>query len=119
MNTFVDHADMVRKLRKPGTEILKELTPEQADLDHMAKGISGEAGEILDAIKKHTVYQKPLDIINIREELGDLEFFMEGLRQILGINRDEILAENVAKLSKRFHKGAYSNEQAQERADKK
>lgn len=114
----MNHADLVRALKKPGADILAQMTAEKADLDHMAMGIAGEAGELVDAIKRFTVYSKPLDRENVIEELGDLEFFMEGLRQNLGITRDETLAHNTAKLMVRYSSGSYSDQQAQGRADK-
>ena len=112
------HADLVAALAKPGADILATLTPHNCNLLHMAVGISGEAGELLDAIKKTTVYCKPLDRAKVVEELGDMEFYMEGLRQALGITREETLAGNIAKLAKRYASGSYSNQQAQVRADK-
>lgn len=111
------HGEMVRALAKPGESILQEMTPEQAHLLHMAVGIAGEAGELLDAIKKHVIYQKPLDIEHVMEELGDIEFYLEGLRQGAGIDRQVVLAGNEAKLAVRY-RGSYSNEAAQTRADK-
>lgn len=112
------HLGLVLALAKPGVDILKELTAEQAHILHMAVGVSGEAGELLDAVKKHTVYQKPLDVANIIEELGDLEFYMAGLRDVLGIAREETLRANMEKLRKRYPQGNYSNQSAQLRADK-
>lgn len=108
---------MVKALAKPGKDIVESLTPEDAHNLHMAVGIVGEAGELIDAIKKAVIYRKPLDRENVVEELGDLEFYMEGLRQGLNITREETLAENVEKLSVRYGK-TYSNEAAQTRADK-
>jgi hypothetical protein len=64
------------------------------------------------------VYGKPLDRGNVLEELGDLEFYMEGLRQGIQATREEVLRHNMAKLSKRYSSGSYSDAQAQERADK-
>jgi NTP pyrophosphatase (non-canonical NTP hydrolase) len=84
---------------------------------HAAVGISGEAGELLDAIKKTWVYEKPLDIANVIEELGDLEFYMEAMRAQLGVTRVQVIEANVAKLTKRYPTG-YSDEAAQARADK-
>lgn len=84
----------------------------------MAVGVSGEAGELLDAIKKVAVYRKPVDRANVVEELGDLEFYMEGLRQGLGITREETLLANINKLSKRYEGLKYSDSAAQTRADK-
>lgn len=111
-------AIMVTALAKDGALIKAELTPLDADLLHMGVGVSGEAGELLDAIKKATIYRKELDVENVIEELGDLEFYMERIRQIIGVSREEILKRNVAKLSKRYSSGKYSNDQAKERADK-
>ncbi|WP_354734567.1 nucleoside triphosphate pyrophosphohydrolase family protein [Acinetobacter nosocomialis] len=111
-------SEMVTALVKKGQDILNEMTEEQADLLHMGVGVSGESGELLDAIKKHTIYGKPLDRENVIEELGDLEFYMERIRQIIDVTRDETIAANIAKLGKRYSNGTYSNEQAQARADK-
>ena len=113
-----EFADMVDALAKPGYAIIQGLTSVSADCLHMAIGVSGEAGELLDAVKKYAIYEKPLDCKNVVEELGDLEFYMQGLRAALGISRNDCLRANIAKLSKRYPSGGYSNEQAQQRADK-
>lgn len=113
------YAEMVAQLAKPGADVLSGLTPMGANLIHMAMGIAGEAGELLDAIKKATVYGKPLDLGNVIEELGDLEFYLEGLRAELRIDREVTLEENKIKLlGKRYASGTYSDAQAIERADK-
>ena len=109
---------MVAALVKKGSIIKEELTEEQTHLLHMAVGVSGEAGELLDAIKRYAIYQKPLDMANVIEELGDLEFYMEGLRTALGITRNQCLEANIIKLSKRYPDAVYTNRAAQARADK-
>ena len=114
----VTHPELVAALAKPGADIVATLTAEDAHSLHMAVGIAGEAGELLDAVKKAAIYRKPIDRENVVEELGDLEFYMEGLRQGLGITREEVLTHNIAKLSKRYSSGSYSDKHAQERADK-
>lgn len=120
INKKPTYADMVRALAKPAVDIvaLHVQFPAMAHLSHMALGVSGEAGELVDALKKHAVYGKPLDRENVVEELGDLEFYMEGIRDSLGISRAETLAHNQAKLAKRYASGGYSDKQAAERADK-
>lgn len=119
-NTEALHKQMVQAIAKPAEEIVAKLDdkPKKAHLIHMTMGISGESGELLDAIKKHTIYGKPLDIANVIEELGDLEFYMEGLREALGISREETLEQNIKKLSKRYDGWKYSDEAAIKRADK-
>lgn len=112
------HAEMVRGLSKPGEQILNEMTSEQAELLHMAVGVAGEAGELLDAVKKFAIYQKSIDAENIMEELGDLEFYLERIRQMMNFSRESTLEYNIEKLGKRYKGHQYSNEQAQSRADK-
>lgn len=112
------HAEMVTALKKEPLEIVHEMTGDKADLIHMVMGVSGEAGELLDAIKKHVMYNKPLDLENVIEELGDLEFYIEGIRQTLGVSREDTLNANMQKLGKRYSSGSFSNQQAQNRADK-
>ena len=114
----VTHPELVAALAKPGADIVATLTAGDAHSLHMAVGIAGEAGELLDAVKKAAIYRKPIDRANVVEELGDLEFYMEGLRQGLGITRQEVLDHNITKLSKRYSSGSYSDKHAQERADK-
>jgi NTP pyrophosphatase (non-canonical NTP hydrolase) len=115
----IKHEEMVKALVKSGADIKEELTASDANAIHMVMGISGEAGELLDAVKKATIYRKPLDLKNVIEELGDLEFYMEGLRQELNIPREDTLTENIRKLGKRYEGFKYSNQAAKDRADKK
>ena len=109
---------LAEDLSKPGEEIAALMTANEAHLWHMTTGVSGEAGELLDAVKKSVVYKKPLDRENVVEELGDLRFYMAGLMNALDITEDELLIANYKKLGKRYASGSYSNSQAQERADK-
>jgi len=119
----IEYQTMVGRLAKDGELILEEMTPLRCHLDHMAMGIAGEAGEVLDLIKKTTKYNKPLDREKLIEELGDLEFYLEGLRQGVGLTREEVLEANMEKLltgkNARYKEGEFSNEAAIERRDKK
>lgn len=114
----VKHGAMRKALAKPGADILAALTPESAHLLHMAVGVAGEAGELLDAIKKHSVYGKPIDRENVIEESGDILFYLLGLMDALYITLDQAMQANCDKLGKRYSSGSYSDRQAQERADK-
>ncbi len=113
----LSYEGLVKALVKPGQDIVDEMTASDAHLMHMVVGVCGEAGELLDAVKKAVIYRKELDRVNVIEELGDIEFYMEGLRQGLGITREQCIKENSAKLTKRYG-SMYSNEAAKNRADK-
>jgi NTP pyrophosphatase (non-canonical NTP hydrolase) len=111
-----EHAELQAQTCKPGEAI--KLTALSAHLVHMALGVAGEAGELVDAIKKQAIYCKQVDLENIIEELGDLEWYMQGIRAALCITREQVLTANITKLRKRYSSGSYSNQQAVERKDK-
>jgi len=51
--------------------------------------------------------------------MGDLEFYLEGLRQGLDITREQVLNANIEKLSKRYNGFEYSDQAANDRVDVK
>jgi len=112
------HSRLVSDLAKNGQHIITDLNPTKAHLLHMAVGLAGEVGEVIDALKRHSIYGKPLDRTNVIEELGDIEFYLEGIRAALDISRDRVIEANIAKLRKRYPEGVYTNVAAIVRADK-
>jgi len=112
------HAEMVQKLAKDGVAIAAQLTPVEADVWHHATGVATEAGELLDIVKKLVIYRRPPDVYDIVEELGDIEFYLAGIRQIFGISRAQTLMANMHKLGKRYPEYRYTDERAVQRADK-
>lgn len=111
------YTDFVAVRMKGGEDIHASLTPGKCDLLHGAIGVAGEAGEFLDAVKKHVIYGQPLNLENAIEELGDIEFYLQAVRNSLGIPREFIIQKNVEKLQKRYPV-QYSDEKAQSRDDK-
>jgi len=114
----IHHDEMVKALMKTPEAILAELTLGKVAIWNSSSCIMGEAGELFDAVKKYVFYNKTLDLQNVIEELGDLEFYLEDLRRRLGIERDETLRANIEKLSVRYRTMQYSDAAAQGRADK-
>ncbi|CAB4159129.1 NTP-PPase_u4 domain containing protein [uncultured Caudovirales phage] len=98
--------------------LFKPMAKRADELIHAAAGVSGEAGELLDAVKKHWAYGKDLDVTNVIEELGDIEFYMQALRTSLSLTRQEILEANVEKLLRRYPAVRYSDAAAIARLDK-
>jgi NTP pyrophosphatase (non-canonical NTP hydrolase) len=93
------------------------ITPFIYDLLHATLGISGEAGELLDSVKKSFIYGKPLDTVNAREEIGDIFWYLALACRTLGVSFEEVMQENIDKLSKRYPE-KYTDEHAIARADK-
>lgn len=69
---------------------------------HAGIGLATESAEFLDALKKHIYYGKPLDRVNLREELGDLFWYMAIACDALDVSFDELQETNIAKLSARY-----------------
>lgn len=114
----IDHANMVLALAKPGQAILDTLSPNTMHLVHCTSKLCSEAGELMGCVGKLAYYNKPLDRANAVEELGDIEFYLQGIRQGLGITREETLKANMDKLAERYAGFKYSDQAAQERKDK-
>lgn len=95
----------IRNFQKNSTRTLnKELNKEQL-LSNMVMGISGEAGEVADIIKKHLYQGHNLDIQHLSEEIGDVMFYIVNLATVLGLDMCEILENNISKLKKRYPEG--------------
>jgi len=87
------------------------------DMLHAALGVGSDAGELVDAVKKHLIYGKPLDYENVIEEIGDVMWFLALMCQATGTSLEEVARENIKKLSKRYPE-KYSDELAVLRLDK-
>jgi NTP pyrophosphatase (non-canonical NTP hydrolase) len=87
------------------------------NLIHAALGLTGEAGEFADCIKKHFVYGRELDRENAAEELGDILWFVALACDTLGLSMADVAGQNIAKLRKRYPT-QYQDELAAFRADK-
>lgn len=98
----------------------KRLGNSVMDILHGAVGLAGEGGETLDAIKKCWIYNKPLSeevVANLREECGDALFYIQHICNILGCTLEDLIAQNMIKLTKRYPTG-YTDAAALARADK-
>jgi len=84
---------------------------------HAGMGLSTEAGEFLDSLKKHVFYGKPLDKINLAEELGDLFWYCAIVADELGVEFEPIMERNIEKLKARY--GDRFNEEKAENRDLK
>lgn len=115
---MISHEQLVAALAKPGSQIAYEIQAGEAHLAHMALGVAGEAGEVVDLIKKHVIYHKPLDHDKVVEELGDMLFYVQGICQEIGVDLQQILRHNIAKLTHRYG-SAYSDQAAIARVDVK
>lgn len=81
-------------------------------------GIHGESGEVADVIKKSIFQGHQMDIEHIKEEIGDVMFYIVNLANVLGLDMGDILESNYLKLKKRFPNG-FSVQDSIKRVDQK
>lgn len=72
------------------------------DLIHASMGLSTEAAEFTDALKKHIFYGKELDEVNLKEEIGDILWYAAIALEALDSNFEEVMQTNIDKLSARY-----------------
>lgn len=101
--------DIVAKRLAENTKLLRLL--------HAGIGMSGETGEILDILKKGMAYGKEIDRTHLKEEVGDVLWYMAIMLDELGVSFEEVMLKNAEKLRKRYPTG-FSEKDAIARADK-
>lgn len=75
------------------------------ELINGALGLTGEAGEVADIIKKHVFHGHGLDKDEIIKELGDVCWYVALLSHAIDIPLEDILQRNIDKLKKRYPEG--------------
>jgi NTP pyrophosphatase (non-canonical NTP hydrolase) len=83
----------------------KPMTTEEQELSNIAMGIGGEAGELVDLLKKVIHHGHEMDRDKLIKELGDLKYYVTRLQMFYGISDDIVMMENVIKLRSRYPEG--------------
>ena len=92
LNTECEYSGAAQRLQDP--KVIR--------LIHAGMGLSTEANEFLDQLKKHVFYGKPLDEINLKEEAGDEFWYLAIISKTLNIPFEEFLSTVIAKLKVRY-----------------
>jgi NTP pyrophosphatase (non-canonical NTP hydrolase) len=74
-------------------------------LELAALGLTGEAGEFADLLKKHVFHEHPLDKEKAISELGDVLWYICLAAETLGHTLEDVAMANRAKLLKRYPNG--------------
>ena len=88
----------------------KESGVNMAQLLTGAIGIASEGGEFAEIVKKCIFQGKPLDDetqFHAKRELGDIIWYWINSCRALGLDPNEVIAENVRKLEKRYPGGSF------------
>ena len=70
-----------------------------------AMGLCGEAGEVVDIVKKFLFQGHDLSREHLAEELGDVAWYLAVTAYSIGYDLESVLAMNVEKRAKRYPQG--------------
>ena len=99
---FASFTDRLAELDRQGINIERLLTG--------AVGLSAEAGELMEIVKKLIFQGKPVNdetIFHMKRELGDVMWYVMQVLMALDTPIEEIVAMNVEKLEKRYPGGSF------------
>lgn len=68
-------------------------------------GLVGEAGEVADLIKKWCYHGHDLDLVKLKKELGDIQFYIALATSAVDEQLETIAQMNVDKLTARYPNG--------------
>ena len=124
------YIEFVRQTTSPASseysklvERLNELEGQGADVSRLmtaAFGMSAEAGEFTEVVKKIFLQGKPYNeenVFHMKRELGDLCWYLAQACMALDTNFDEVLQMNYDKLSARYPEGSFDVYRSENRVE--
>jgi NTP pyrophosphatase (non-canonical NTP hydrolase) len=124
------YIEFVRQTTSPASseypklvERLNELEGQGADVSRLmtaAFGMSAEAGEFTEVVKKIFLQGKPYseeNVFHMKRELGDLCWYLAQACMALNISFEEVLEMNYEKLSARYPEGAFDVYRSENRVE--
>lgn len=82
----------------------KDLMKNEAYCNY-SMGLSGEAGEVVDLLKKVVFHGHKMEPLELAKELGDCLWYLTNLSNSAGFSLEEIATMNIVKLMKRYPNG--------------
>jgi NTP pyrophosphatase (non-canonical NTP hydrolase) len=109
---YSDFQDRLQELEVQGFPTERLLTA--------AVGMSAEAGEFTEIVKKIIFQGKPVNqenLFHLKRELGDIMWYVSQACIGLDISLEEVIQMNFEKLSARYPEGAFTIERSENRVE--
>jgi len=109
---YSDFQDRLQELKVQGFPTERLLTA--------AVGMSAEAGEFTEIVKKIIFQGKPVNqenLFHLKRELGDIMWYVSQACIGLDISLEEVIQMNFEKLSARYPEGAFTIERSENRVE--
>lgn len=78
-------------------------------------GLTGEAGEVADLVKKGIYHGHGIDMVHLERELGDVCWYIAQICDACGFDLGTVMSCNIEKLKKRYPEG-FTEERSLHRA---
>ena len=111
-----NYADLMSRF----TQLEVESDADVPRLLTAALGMTAEAGEFTEVVKKIIFQGKPYNednVFHMKRELGDIMWYIAQACMALDTSIDEIIQMNFDKLSARYPEGAFSIERSENRKE--
>ena len=127
LNKYVEFVNVTTskpsKEHTPFIDRLMELRENEFPTERLltaAVGMSAEAGEFTEIVKKIIFQGKPVNqenLFHLKRELGDIMWYVSQACLGLDISLEEVIQMNFEKLSARYPEGAFSIERSENRVE--
>ena len=97
---------------------INEDRPLRENISDFALGLAGECGEVVNELKKALHQGHILDKEHVKEELGDVFFYVAALCHVLDIPIVQMAESNIEKRYRRFPNGFTAEDSIQRRDTK-
>ena len=95
----ITHSQLVETLSRTGAVALLELTESQSNMLYGVMSLADKAGDLQTLVKDSITMKTPVEVDNMIEMLGTIEFHLEGIRQTLHVERDYVIEKNIESLT--------------------
>ena len=85
------------------------IYPKAKGLEYTTLGLVGEAGELANKVKK-IIRGDSVDFFALRDELGDVLWYIANTCSVLGVTLSEVAYENIKKIRRRLDDGTIQGE---------
>lgn len=87
---------------------LRKFASAEEEIGYWALCLAGEAGEVANRAKKIWKHGHPLtklEVTTMKDELGDVLWYLTVLAESMGVTLDDIMQHNLQKLNDRYPEG--------------
>lgn len=92
-------------MNRLSSNVMSATFYETAALLNGVLGLTGEAGEVSDLVKKGIFHEKGIDREHLEKELGDVMWYIALICHTCCFDLDEIMQINIDKLKSRYPEG--------------